>query len=433
MKNSFEEILEITAIYPREILDSRGNPTIEVEVHTRHCCGIASVPSGASTGVHEALELRDGDKLRYNGKGVQTAVNNIRDVIAPELVGKNVTQQMNIDKLMIDLDATENKSNLGANAILGVSLAVAKAASNTMGISLYKYLGGEEAKVLPVPLINVINGGLHAGNKLSVQEFLILPLGAETFSDALRVGVEVYHALKTVLREQYGSSAINLGDEGGFAPSMTKTDEALDAILKAINKAGYAPGEDVYLALDAAANGFYNAKNETYSVDNKVYTTDALVNFYKDLVEAYPLVSIEDPFHEDDVKGFAAITQEIGENVQIVGDDLFVTNVERLRRGIENGIANAVLLKVNQIGTLTEALDAAQLAQKNGYGVIVSHRSGETTDTYIADIAVALNAGQIKTGAVARGERIVKYNRLLKIEAQLASKATYAGKSILRS
>jgi enolase len=433
MNKSNEENFEITAIYPREILDSRGNPTIEVEVHTRHCCGIASVPSGASTGVHEALELRDGDKTRYNGKGVQTAVKNIRDIITPKLVGKNVKKQRNLDKLMIDLDATENKSKLGANAILGVSLAAAKAAANTAGISLYNYLGGEEARILPVPLINVINGGIHAGNKLSVQEFLILPLGAATFSDALRIGVEVYHALKTVLREQYGPSAINLGDEGGFAPPMKETGEALDALLKAINKAGYTPGEDVYLALDVAANGFYNAKNETYAIDNAVYTTAALINFYKDLVEAYPLVSIEDPFHEDDVQGFTAITREIGENVQIVGDDLFVTNVERLRRGIEKSIANAVLLKVNQVGTLTETLDAARLAQKNGYGVIVSHRSGETTDTYIADLAVALNAGQIKTGAVARGERIAKYNRLLKIESQLASKATYAGKSMLRS
>jgi enolase len=432
MKKLFEECLKITAIYPREILDSRGNPTIEVEVHTRHGCGIASVPSGASTGVHEAFELRDGDKARYNGKGVQTAVKNIRTIIAPKLIGKNVTQQRNIDKLMIDLDATENKSKLGANAILGVSLAAAKAAANTAGISLYNYLGGEEARVLPVPLMNVINGGLHAGNKLSIQEFLILPLGAATFSDALRIGVEVYHALKTVLREQYGPSAINLGDEGGFAPPMKRTDEALDALLKAINKAGYAPGEDVYLALDAAANGFYNAKKETYAIDNKVYTTDALINYYKELVESYPLVSIEDPFHEDAFQGHAAITQEIGDNVQIVGDDLFVTNAERLRWGIEKGTANAVLLKVNQIGTLTEAFDTARLAQNNGYGVIVSHRSGETTDTYIADIAVALNAGQIKTGAAARGERIAKYNRLLNIEAQLGSIATYAGKKILR-
>ncbi|MCW4037685.1 MAG: phosphopyruvate hydratase, partial [Candidatus Bathyarchaeota archaeon] len=416
MKKPFEANLEITAIYPREILDSRGNPTIEVEVRTRHGCGIASVPSGASTGVYEAFELRDGDKARYNGKGVQTAVKNIRAVIAPELIGKNVTQQRNIDKLMIDLDATENKSKLGANAILGVSLAAAKTAANTAGTSLYNYLGGEEARVLPVPLMNVINGGIHAGNKLSIQEFMILPIGAATFSDALRIGVEVYHALKTVLREQYGPSAINLGDEGGFAPPMKETAEALNALLKAINKAGYTPGEDVSLALDAAANGFYDAKKGTYAIDNGVYTTDALINFYKDLIEAYPLVSIEDPFHEDDFQGFTAITQEIGKNVQIVGDDLFVTNAERLRRGIETGTANAVLLKVNQIGTLTEALDAARLAQKNRYGVIVSHRSGETTDTYIADIAVALNAGQIKTGGAARGERIAKYNRLLKIE-----------------
>jgi enolase len=293
-------------------------------------------------------------------------------------------------------------------------------------------LGGEEARVLPVPLMNVINGGLHAGNKLSIQEFMILPIEAPTFSDALQIGVEIYHTLKTVLREQYGPSATNLGDEGGFAPPMKETCEALDALLKAITKAGYTPGEDVYLALDAAANGFYDAKKGTYTIDNGVYTTDALINFYKDLTEAYPLVSIEDPFHEDDFQGFTSITREIGENVQIVGDDLFVTNAERLKRGIETDTANAVLLKVNQIGTLTEALDVARLAQKNRYGVIVSHRSGETTDTYIADIAVALNAGQIKTGAAARGERIAKYNRLLKIEAQLAPKATYAGKKILR-
>jgi enolase len=433
VKKPFCEDLKITAIYPREILDSRGNPTVEVEVRTRHGRGIASVPSGTSTGVYEAFELRDGDTARYSGKGVQTAVKNIRAVIAPELIGKNVTQQSSIDKLMIDLDATENKSKLGANAILGVSLAVAKAAANTAGTSLYNYLGGDEARVLPVPLMNVINGGLHAGNKLSIQEFMILPLGAATFSDALRIGVEVYHTLKTVLREQYGPSAINLGDEGGFAPPMKETSEALDALLKAINKAGYTPGEDVYLALDAAANGFYDAKKGTYAIDNEGYTTDSLINFYTDLTEVYPLVSIEDPFHEDDVQGFTAITREIGKNVQIVGDDLFVTNTERLRRGIEAGTANAVLLKVNQVGTLTEALDAARLAQKNRFGVIVSHRSGETTDTYIADLAVALNSGQIKTGGVARGERIAKYNRLLKIEAQLASKATYAGKKILRS
>jgi enolase len=428
MKKPFEEDLKITAIYPREILDSRGNPTIEVEVRTRYSRGIASVPSGASTGVHEAFELRDGDITRYNGKGVQKAVNNIRAIIAPKLIGKNVTQQRNIDELMIDLDATENKSKIGANAILGVSLAAAKAAANNKGVSLYNYLGGVEARVLPVPLMNVINGGLHAGNKLSIQEFLILPLGATTFSDALRIGVEVYHSLKIVLREQYGPSAVNLGDEGGFAPPMKETVEALDALLKAINIAGYIPGEDVYLALDAAANGFYNAKKKTYSIDNGVYTTDALINFYKDLMDAYPLVSIEDPLHEDDFQGFSAITKEIGKNVQIVGDDLFVTNVERLRRGINKNSANALLLKVNQIGTLTEALDAAHLAQKNKYSVIVSHRSGETTDTYIADIAVALNAGQIKTGAAARGERIAKYNRLLKIEAQLSSKATFQNK-----
>jgi enolase len=424
--------LEITAIYPREILDSRGNPTIEVEVRTRHGCGIASVPSGVSTGVHEALELRDGDQARYNGRGVQTAMSNIRAIIAPKLMGKPVTQQRAIDQVMIDLDATANKSKLGANAILGVSMATAKAAADATDQSLYRYLGGEEARVLPVPLMNVINGGLHAGNRLSIQEFLILPLGAATFSEALRMGVEVSHALKTVLREQYGPSAINLGDEGGFAPPMAETGEALDALLTAITRAGYAPGDDVSLALDAAANGFYNSKKKVYALDDAMYTPDDLITFYQNMVEAYPLVSIEDPFHEEDFQGFATLTQAIGAHVQIVGDDLFVTNRERLRWGIEKHAANALLLKVNQIGTLTEALDAAGMAQHNGYGVIVSNRSGETNDTYIADIAVALNAGQIKAGAAARGERIAKYNRLLQIEAQLGSQAIYPGKRILR-
>ncbi len=421
------ENLIITAIKPLEILDSRGNPTLEVEVRTRQSKGVASVPSGISTGSHEAFELRDGDPSRYNGKGVQTAVNNIRSIIAPEVVGQIVTQQRDIDTMMIDLDATANKSNLGANAILGVSLAVAKAAAEALGLPLYRYLGGEEARVLPVPLMNVINGGLHAGNDLNIQDFLILPLGAVTYAEALRMGVEVYHALKTVLREQYGPSAINLGDEGGFVPPLKKTCDALDAIMTAISRAGYTPGDDVYLGLDVAANGFYDATTKTYTLDTTTYTTDALIAFYTDLIEAYPIVTIEDPFYEEDVQGFTTLTRDLGARVQIVGDDLFVTNLERLKWGIETHAANALLLKVNQIGTLTEALDAARFAQHNEFGVIVSNRSGETTDTYIADIAVALNAGQIKTGATARGERIAKYNRLLHIEAQLEDQAIYKG------
>ncbi len=428
MRTPPTENLIITAINPLEILDSRGNPTLEVEVRTRASKGVTSVPSGISTGIHEAFELRDGDPRRYNGKGVQTAVNNIQSIIAPEIVGQIVTRQRDIDTMMIDLDATVNKSKLGANAILGVSLAVAKAAAEALGLPLYRYLGGEEARVLPVPLMNVINGGLHAGNDLKIQEFLILPLGTNTFAEALRMGVEVYHALKTVLREQYGPSAINVGDEGGFVPPLQKTCDALDAIMTAISRAGYTPGDDVYLGLDAAANGFYNATTKTYTLDTKTYTTSDLIDIYTNLIEEYPLVSIEDPFYEEDVQGFTTLTREIGAQVQIVGDDLFVTNLERLKWGIETHAANALLLKVNQIGTLTEALDAAKFAQHNQYGVIVSNRSGETTDTYIADIAVALNAGQIKTGATARGERIAKYNRLLQIEAQLGQKAIYKGK-----
>lgn len=432
MDHPLAEDIAITAIIPREVLDSRGNPTIEVEVRTQRGCGVASVPSGASTGVHEAHELRDNDQARYHGRGVQSALQNIRTIIAPQLVGKPVTHQRNIDQLMIDLDATANKARLGANAILGVSLAVAKAAAAATDQPLYHYLGGAGARVLPTPMMNVINGGLHAGNQLSIQEFLILPLGAASFTEALRMGVEVYHTLKAVLREQYGSAAINLGDEGGFAPPMEKTADALDALITAITRSGYVPGDDVYLAVDAAANSFYHAKKGMYMLDAALYTTEDLIAFYQDLVDAYPLVSIEDPFHEEDFQGFAALTQAIGDHVQIVGDDLFVTNRERLQQGIALRAANSLLLKVNQIGTLTEALDAAHVAQDNKYGVIVSHRSGETTDTYIADIAVALNAGQIKTGAAARGERVVKYNRLLQIEAGLGSHAIYAGKQILR-
>jgi len=428
-----DETRHITAIIPREILDSRGNPTLEVEVHTSQGWGRASVPSGASTGVHEALELRDGDAARYHGRGVLTALHNIQTRIAPPLIGYDVTQQTAIDELMIELDGTPNKAALGANAILGVSLAAAKAAAHVVDLPLYQYLGGDDATLLPVPMMNVINGGLHAGNQLAIQEFMILPIGAPTFADALRMGAEVYHTLKTVLRDQYGPAAINLGDEGGFAPPLTTTREALNLLLTAIQRAGYAPGHDIALGLDAAATSFYDAETATYTLDGHAYAPDALIDVYTDLINAYPLISIEDPLQEEDFHGFATMTRAIGHRVQIVGDDLFVTNVDRLQTGIALGAANALLLKVNQIGSLTEALNAAAVATQHGYNVIVSHRSGETTDTYIADLAVALNAGQIKTGAPARGERTAKYNRLLQIEAQLGANATYAGTSILRT
>ena len=427
--NSFK----ISGIYAREILDSRGNPTIEAEVHTRYSYGIASVPSGASTGKYEALELRDGDESRYNGKGVKTAVDNINKIIAPKLLGRDVREQGEIDKTMIDLDSTKNKSRLGANAILGVSLAAAKAAANSQGIPLYNYLSGDEANLLPVPMMNIINGGKHAGNELRFQEFMILPVGAETFAEALRMGVEVYHSLKKLLRESYGPSATNLGDEGGYAPPMRDTYEALDALIKAIEQAGYTAGKEVFLGIDAAASEFYDSKEEAYSLDNKSMDRDSLISFYEGLVKRYPLCSIEDPLHEEDFQGFAEITRILGKKVQIVGDDIFVTNVERLKKGIKLGAANALLLKVNQVGSLTEAIAAARLALKNDYRVVVSHRSGETDDSYIADIAVALSTGQIKTGAPARGERVAKYNRLLKIETELGNKSTYAGKRIIKA
>lgn len=427
MKTRVNEELKITEVSSREILDSRGNPTIEVEIYTKCGCGIASVPSGASTGIHEAWELRDGDKSRYGGKGTQMALRNIKKIIKPRILGMDVTQQTIIDELMIKLDGTKNKSKLGANTILGVSLAIAKAAADSVRVPLFKYLGGEEAESLPVPMMNVINGGLHAGNKLKIQEFMILPIGAKTFSQALRMGTEVYHTLRKILRKKYGPSATNLGDEGGYAPPMRKTVEALEMLLHAIHKTGYSPRKDFYLGLDAAASNFYNVKKNNYLLDNKYYTTQSLIDFYKDLIEEYPLFSIEDPLQEEDFQGFTAITKKLGNKVLIVGDDLFVTNIERIKKGIKEGAGNALLLKVNQIGTLSESLNAARFAQKHNYKIIVSHRSGETTDNYISDIAVALNAGLIKTGAPARGERTAKYNRLLKIETELGKKATYAG------
>ncbi len=429
VKNQVNAIAIISA---REILDSRGLPTIEVEVWTKGGHGIASVPAGASTGVHEALELRDGDPARYKGKGVLTAVQNINQVIAPRLRGKQVTDQRFVDQFMCEFDGTANKNKLGANAILGVSLAVAKAAANTVDMPLYRYLGGESARILPVPMMNVINGGLHAGNQLDIQEFMILPILNVPFSEALRVGVDVYQEIKTILSERYGPSAINIGDEGGYAPPLTRTYEALDILLLAIQRAGYDPGREVHVGLDAAASSFYNSRTALYSLDQRQYDATALLDYYVDLVRTYPIFSIEDPFQEDDYINHTALTRRIGGKVQLVGDDLFVTNITRLRTGVQHHACNALLLKVNQIGSLTEALDAAHYAQTHNYSVIVSHRSGETIDDYIADIAVALNCGQIKTGAPARGERVAKYNRLLKIEAQLGDQARYAGNTILQ-
>lgn len=431
MEDKDETNFHIKKISAREILDSRGNPTIEVEVQTKNYRGIASVPSGASTGKYEAVELRDGDKTRYNGKGVKTAVNNVNQIIAPKLLGRDVREQRVIDNVMIDLDGTENKSRLGANAILGISLAVAKAAANSLNIPLYRYLSNGEPNLLPVPMMNVINGGKHAGNQLMIQEFMVLPVGADSFAEALRIGVEVYHSLKNLLKKRYGPSATNLGDEGGYAPPMKNSYEVFDVLIDAIEQAGYSAGDELWLGIDAAASEFYDSKSKIYTLDGKSLDRDSLLDYYKDLVEKYPICTIEDPLHEEDFQGIAEMTDLLGKKVQIVGDDLFVTNVERLMRGIKLGGANALLLKVNQIGSITEAIDAATLALKNDYNVIVSHRSGETDDTYIADIAVALQTGQIKTGAPARGERTAKYNRLLKIECELGTKSIYAGRRFL--
>ena len=421
----------IAGVRGRWILDSRGNPTVEAEVLTlAGGIGRAAVPSGASTGTHEALELRDGGKP-FHGKGVSKAVENINEVIAKEIIGLDSRNQRDVDRTMIELDGTKNKSKLGANAILAVSLATAKAAANTYGLPLFQYLGGSLARVLPVPLMNIINGGKHAGNQLNIQEFMIVPVGADAFSEALRIGSEVYHSLKMILAEKYGKNAINVGDEGGFAPPMKTSREALDALLEAIKASGYEPGRDVVLALDAAASEFYNEKSETYTLDGRQFTREELIEYYVKLVEEYPIVSIEDPLHEEDFEGFKLATERLKE-IQIVGDDIFVTNIERLSKGIEMGAANALLLKVNQIGTLSESIDAAFKALRNGYNVIVSHRSGETEDTTISHLAVALNCGQIKTGAPARGERTAKYNELLRIEEYLGSKAEYPGLKVFK-
>ena len=416
----------ITAVHARQILDSRGNPTVEVEVLLEDgAFARAAVPSGASTGEWEAVERRDGDKSVYLGKGVLGAVKSVIEEISEEIIGIDAADQRTVDQAMIALDATNNKGKLGANAILGVSLAVAKAAAESADLPLYKYLGGPNAHVLPVPMMNILNGGSHADSNVDIQEFMIAPIGFENYSDALRAGVEVYHSLKSVLHDRGLSTG--LGDEGGFAPNLESNAAALDLIIEAIEKAGYKPGEQVALALDVASSEFYN--DGAYDFEGQKKSAEEMSAYYADLVAKYPLVSIEDPLDENDWAGYKTLTEQIGDKVQIVGDDLFVTNPERLEKGINEGAANALLVKVNQIGSLTETLDAMELAQRSEYRCMVSHRSGETEDVTIADLAVATNAGQIKTGAPARSERVAKYNQLLRIEEELGDAAVYAGKS----
>ena len=418
-------ILEVTA---REILDSRGNPTVEADVIlTTGAMGRAAVPSGASTGEHEALELRDGDKGRYLGKGVRNAVQNIEEKIAPALNGFDVTDQIGIDHTMIELDGTDNKASLGANAILAVSLAAARAAASEVGMPLYRYLGGPLSRVLPVPMMNIINGGAHAANTVDFQEFMIVPVGAETFSEGLRMGVEVFHSLKKVLTKR--KLGTNVGDEGGFAPDLKDDEDALRVIIEAIESAGYAPGKQVALALDVAASELFTAGNYTFKKSG-AGTKDAkgMIDLYGRWLDEYPIVSIEDGLAEDDWKGWEQLTSTLGDRCQLVGDDLFVTNTQRLARGIENGVANAILIKVNQIGTLTETLEAMQMAAAAGYTAVVSHRSGETEDPFIADLVVATGAGQIKTGSASRTDRVAKYNQLLRIEEELGASAIYGGK-----
>lgn len=419
----------ITQAYAREILDSRGNPTVEVEIVLEDgTVGRAAVPSGASTGAHEAVELRDGDVRRYKGKGVIQAVENVNDAIADALIGLDATRQIEIDELLMRLDGTPNKGKLGANAILGVSMAVAKAAANYVGLPLYQYLGGTNAHELPVPMMNILNGGQHADNNVDIQEFMIMPVGAANFSEALRMAVEIYHTLKAILKEK--GLGTGLGDEGGFAPNLKSNAEALDVIVEAIEKAGFKPGEEVQLAMDVAASEFYKGGKYHMLAEGAPKTSTQMINYLAELVEKYPIVSIEDGLAEDDWKGWVALTKKLGDKVQLVGDDLFVTNVERLATGIEKGVANAILIKVNQIGTLTETFRAVEMAKRAGYTAIVSHRSGETEDTTMADIAVALNAGQIKSGAPARTDRVAKYNQLLRIEEDLGPAASYKGMEV---
>ena len=420
----------IAEVFARQILDSRGNPTIEVDVVTDEgAFGRAAVPSGASTGVHEAVELRDDDKKVYLGKGVLKAVANVNDTIAPELEGYDVADQTGIDELMIKLDGTENKAKLGANALLAVSMAVAKAAAEEAGLPLFRYVGGTNAKTLPVPMMNILNGGAHADNKIDFQEFMIMPVGASSFSEGLRWGVEIFHALKTVLKKKGYST--NVGDEGGFAPNIGSNEEAIETVLAAIEAAGYKAGSQVFIAMDAANSElFKNGKYVFHKSGGKTMTSDELVKFWTNWASQYPIVSIEDGMAEDDWEGWAALTQSIGNKVQLVGDDLFVTNVKRLQQGIEKNIANGLLVKVNQIGTITETINAVTLAQHNGYNTIMSHRSGETEDTTLADLAVALNCGQIKTGSASRTDRIAKYNQLIRIEELLGASAYYPGSKL---
>ncbi|MFQ5512002.1 MAG: phosphopyruvate hydratase [Candidatus Krumholzibacteriia bacterium] len=421
----------IEYVHAREILDSRGFPTIEVEVGLESgVIGHAAVPSGASTGTHEALELRDGDKTRYMGKGVLTAVANVNDVITPEILDLDAVDQTHIDRLMLELDGTDNKSRLGANAILGVSIAVAKAAAEACELPLYQYVGGVSARTLPVPMMNVLNGGAHADNNVDLQEFMIMPLGAETMSEALRMGSETFHAMKGYLKEKGYSTAV--GDEGGFAPDLKSNDEAVEVVLEGITRAGYKPGDQIAVALDAAASEFYKDGKYHLAAENKTLDSDELIEFYSRWVEQYPIVSLEDGLAEDDWMGWKGLSQALGPKLQIVGDDLFVTNKTRLRRGIENGVANSILIKLNQIGTLTETLDTIDTARSAGYTCVISHRSGETSDTTIAHVAVAANAGQIKTGSMSRSERIAKYNELLRIEEELGVVCVFPGHEALR-
>ena len=420
----------IQQIQARQILDSRGNPTVEVDVLTNNgAFGRAAVPSGASTGIHEAVELRDNDKGVYLGKGVLKAVDNVNSVLNKELKGISIFDQNKLDKLMIALDGSENKSRLGANAILGVSLAAAKAASMVAGQSLYRYVGGVNANTLPVPMMNILNGGSHADNLIDIQEFMIMPFGASSFSDALRMGTEVFHHLKKVLSDQKLST--NVGDEGGFAPNLGSNEEAIKVVLQAIEAAGYQPGKDIWIALDAASSEFFDAESSQYKFESTgdIMSSSDLVSFWKDWVNKYPIVSIEDGLAEDDWNGWKELTDAIGDKCQLVGDDLFVTNTKRLEKGINEEIANSILIKVNQIGTLTETIDAVELATKNSYSSVMSHRSGETEDSTIADLAVALNTGQIKTGSASRSDRIAKYNQLLRIEQELGQLANYPGKN----
>jgi enolase len=425
--------MRIETIKGREVLDSRGNPTVEVDcILAGGILGRSIVPSGASTGEHEALELRDGDPKRYLGKGVKKAVDNIHSLIGPALVGLDATNQSQIDTLMLAMDGTRNKARLGANAILGVSMAVARAAAQAHGLSLFRYIGGIKANVLPVPMMNIVNGGAHADNTVDIQEFMIMPVGAPSFPDALRMGAEIFHKLKGILKDR--GLATSVGDEGGFAPNLKSNEEAVEVILSAIEKAGYKPGDQVSIALDVAASEFYDAKKSTYVFKKSDKSTRAsadLIKLYTEWCSRYPIVSIEDGLAEDDWDGWQALTRELGRKIQLVGDDLFVTNTERLARGMGMGVGNAILIKVNQIGTLSQTLDAIEMARKASFGVVISHRSGESEDTFIADLAVATNAGQIKTGSLSRTDRVAKYNQLLRISEELGSDGTYPGKSVL--